>query len=769
MLETVFRFLFKYERLVFEQGHFVLGATRSAWFVAVVAALAAAYVGWTYARVAALTRRDRIVLLGMRMGLLAVALFALLRPMLLLEVAVPQQNFVGVILDDSRSMQIVDEQGQARSAFVTNEFGGPDGRLLAELSRRFVPRVFRFSTAAERLQSSTDLTFQGTGTRIGDALDQASDELSGLPVAGLVVVTDGADNAEMTLDDTIASLRAQGVPVFTIGVGKDQLARDIQVTRVEAPRRVLQGSSLVLDVVISQVGYAGQTVPLVVEEDGRIVGTEDVTLTGNGESQTVKVHFKASAVGPRTYRFRIPVRDDEDVTQNNQRDALIEVQGGREKILLVDGQPRPEPKFIRLATEKDDNLQVVLLQRMAEATANAPEKYWRGGVSSGDELQEGFPTTREELYQYRALIIGSIEAAAFTAEQQRMIEDFVNVRGGGLLVIGGERGFAEGGWGGTPLANALPVTIGLQRADPTYPPFALTVRPTRAGQAHPATQIADDPRAAEERWKTLPALTAVNDVPVSALKPGATLLLSGADQNGRDRVVLAHQRYGRGKTLALPVQDTWLWQMDASVPVDDQTHEVLWQRLARWLVDSVPNRVMVSAAPDRVERGQPVTLSAEVLDPEYHGINDAQIVARVTAPSGRVEDVVLDWTVEQDGAYYGRFTPAEDGLYRVTVDGSGAARTDIGTGTVSLRVGPSDAEYFDAAMRASLLRRVAEETGGRFFRASETTSLADAISYSGRGVTVVEEKELWDMPIVLLLLLGAMGGEWLYRRAKGLA
>jgi hypothetical protein len=84
-------------------------------------------------------------------------------------------------------------------------------------------------------------------------------------------------------------------------------------------------------------------------------------------------------------------------------------------------------------------------------------------------------------------------------------------------------------------------------------------------------------------------------------------------------------------------------------------------------------------------------------------------------------------------------------------------------------VGPSDAEYFDAAMRAPLLQRVADETGGRFFRASEVSSLADAISYSGRGVTVVEEKELWDMPVVLLALLGLMGGEWLYRRSRGLA
>ena len=72
-------------------------------------------------------------------------------------------------------------------------------------------------------------------------------------------------------------------------------------------------------------------------------------------------------------------------------------------------------------------------------------------------------------------------------------------------------------------------------------------------------------------------------------------------------------------------------------------------------------------------------------------------------------------------------------------------------------------------MRASLLQRVAEDTGGRFFTPANAASLPEAISYSGRGVTVVEERDLWDMPIILMLLLGLIGAEWGYRRQRGLA
>jgi uncharacterized membrane protein len=769
VFESTFRALFKYERLVFEQGQFVLTATRSMWLVAAVVAGVAVYVLWTYLRVSSLAPRDRAILMALRVALLAVAVFVILRPALLLKVAVPQQNFVAVVVDDSRSMRVADQNGRPRTGFVLDQLGRADAPLLAAIGRRFVPRVFRFSTAAERLQNAGDLTFEGTGTRFGAALDRVREEMSGLPVAGVIVVSDGADNAEDTLDQSIAGLKSQGLPVFTVGVGQERLTYDVQITRAETPARVLQGAALVVDVVVTQSGYAGAKVPIVVEEDGKVVGTQTVTLPPDGESRTVKVRFKATDTGPRVFRFRVPVQDREEVAQNNQRDSLITVYGGQQRVLYFEGQPRPEPKFIRQATDEDPNLRVVLLQRTAEATASAPDKYYRQGVEGPEDLQNGFPTTREELFRYPAVILGSIEAGAFTPDQQRMLEDFVDVRGGSVLMLGGLRSFSEGGWAGTPLSDALPVALDRAIPKPIDPPLELVVRPTRAGQAHPAVQIGDTEADTASKWDELPALTAVNDVPVSALKPGGIALLTGGGARTGERVVLAYQRYGRGKTLVLPVQDTWLWRFDASMGVEDRTHHNFWQRLTRWLVDGAPDRVSVTASPGQVQRGDPVAVTADVFDPEYKGVTDGRVTAHVIAPSGRAQDVPLAMSLDAPGQYTGTFTPAEDGLYDVAVGGTNREGADVGRGAASVRVAPSEAEYFDAAMRAPLLTRLAEDTGGRFFRASDIAGLVDAISYSGRGVTVVEERELWDMPILLILLLGLMGGEWWYRRSRGLA
>jgi hypothetical protein len=155
-------------------------------------------------------------------------------------------------------------------------------------------------------------------------------------------------------------------------------------------------------------------------------------------------------------------------------------------------------------------------------------------------------------------------------------------------------------------------------------------------------------------------------------------------------------------------------------------------------------------------------------DTAFVDVNDASVMAHVTSPSGREQTVPLDWTAGRDGEYHGTFTPDESGRYEVAVS---AARGDkpLGSDAVHLTAASGEAEFFDAAMRRSLLERIAEETGGRFFTPSTASSLADAISYTGHGVTVVEEHDLWDMPVLLVALITLLGTEWGFRRARGLA
>lgn len=761
MLDSVFQLLFKYRPIIFQEGEFRLVPTAGSYVAAglVVAAIVVTVLTYRAARARGQTGRHRIVLISLRVATLGLMLFCLFRPVLVVRAAVSQQNFLGVLVDDSRSMQIEDVDGAQRAAFVRSQFS-PDSPVMEALAGRYVLRTFGFSSSARRVEGTAALAFDGSQTRLASALDNARQELAGLPLAGLVLVSDGADTTDASLTDALLALKAADVPVFTVGVGQEHLSRDIQIGRVSAPRAALKGTSILVDAVVMHTGYPGETVMLDVEDQGRIVGSQSVTLPPGGEPAPVRVRFTASDAGARVFRFRVSPRAGEMVTQNNARDVLIEVRDRKEQILYYEGEPRFEYKFIRRAVADDSNLQVVGLQRTAD------NKYYRQDLDHPDQLVAGFPKTREELFAYRALILGSVEAGAFTGDQLRMIADFVEKRGGGLLMLGGPRAFAEGSYAGTPVADVLPVVLDRPgRALDSQPVMRLKVQPTRAGAAHAVTQLGDSEAASAAIWEKLPGLTSVNEL--TAVKPGATILLQGADERRRDQIVLAFQRYGRGKAIAFPVQDSWQWQMHADIPVEDMTHENYWRQLLRWLVDGVPDHVEAHVSADRVEAGETTAVTADVVDPTFVEINDARVVAHVDGPNGPTE-VPLQWTGERSGQYRGSFTAPAEGFYTVKVE---AARGEqpLGTGLTHLRVAPGDGEYFDAGMNAARLRRIAEETGGRFYTASDVSALPEEVRYSGRGVTTTEERDLWHMPILLGLILLLMCSEWAYRRAVGMA
>ncbi len=762
MFDALFQALFSHRLVVFQQGEFRFDVSTGSLVAAALVGVLMAAAIMTYRRVGGKGRmRDRVVLTALRMAALALVLFCLFRPTLIVRAAVPQQNVVAVLLDDSRSMQIPDWDGQARGAYLTEQFGTPESALMQALSDRFLVRVFRFSSTAGRLESASDLDFNGSQTRLAAALDGAREELAGLPVSGLVLVSDGADTSEASMADALLGLKAEQLPVYTVGVGSTQLPRDIQIDRVSTPRVALKDASLLVDVTVTQTGYAGRTVTIYVEDEGRIVGSEELQLPADGSPATVQVRAAASEAGPRLFTFRVAALADEMITQNNQRETLIDVRDDREKILYFEGEPRFEMKFLRRAIADDENLQVVALQRTAD------NKFLRLDVDDPDELLGGFPRTREELFSYRALILGSIEAGAFTGDQLQMIADFVDRRGGGLLMIGGARAFGEGGFGGTPVADALPLTIdpGTRASEPVDL-VRLQVVPTRAGETHASTQIAATEAASAVRWRDLPQVTSVN-APLEP-KPAAIVLLTGTDERGREQPVLTWQQYGRGKAVALTLQDTWQWQMHASMSLEDQTHENYWRQMLRWLVNSVPSVVEAHGAAERVEPGEPVTVEATVKDKAHVELNGADVTARVTRPSGGTVDVPLEWSGEIDGLYRGTFVSTEAGTYEVAVDASQGADI-VGSDVAFVRAGPSDEEFFDPTMHEGPLRRIADESGGRFYTPETAAGLAEDVRYTGRGVTSVEERDLWNMPIVLFVLMSLVCAEWGYRRAVGLS
>ena len=786
MYDSVFEYLFKYPQLAYERGEIVWSGSWSPLLLLGVFVFGVALVYWSYRWGRARTSPAATgTLVLLRAAGLAVLLICLLRPTLVLSTAVPQQNVVAVVIDDSRSMEIPDEGERPRSEVARELFASEESALLGEVSERFMIRHFRFSALAERLRDSAELDAKGTRSLVGPALDFVRQELATLPLSGIVLVTDGGDQNPEALEDALLGLRAEGIPVHAVGVGRESLDPEVEIERVDIPPTVIQGSTVIANVVVAHTGLAGVTVPVNLEESGTILATEEVEFSGRTGSATVRIPFSLDDPGVRNLSIRVPIQDGEVVVENNARGIHVQVRDGREKILYYEGQPRFEVGFLRQAVRDDENLQVVVLQRTGD------ERFVRLDVDSGDELSGGFPSTREELFEYRALILGSIEASSFSPDQLRMIVDFVDRRGGSLLVLGGPAALAEGGFAGTALAPLFPVEIAppLGGVEDTED-FWATVRllPTRSGVTHPALRLAEEEADGEAEaepgeeggvtpWEELPALTTVNLV--GEARPGATVLLEGEVQEvfgsragpgyaENPSPIFAFQRYGAGLAVVLAVHDTWLWQMHSEIALEDETHERFWKQLLRWMVQEVPEAIEVGATETRVAPAQPVELVARVSSEEYLPVNDARVTARIIDPFGAEEELALTWDLDRDGEYRGSFLPAVDGPYEVEVDALDGERLLVAP-ALHIQAGVLDEELRSGAMRGNLLRRIASETNGQFYTVAELDPLPEALRYTERGTVVQEERDLWDLPLFFFLLMVLLFAEWLVRRRLGLA
>ena len=349
-------------------------------------------------------------------------------------------------------------------------------------------------------------------------------------------------------------------------------------------------------------------------------------------------------------------------------------------------------------------------------------------------------------------------------------------RGGGLLTLGGGAAYAEGGYRDTPLAEILPLAIGSGADDPgegaTLEPVfrELRIRPTRAGSTHPVVRLDPDPTANRNRFAALPLLSTVNRA--AAPKPGAITLLEGEAATGRGaEPVLAFQRFGRGRVASLTIQDFWLWQMHATIPLEDETHEILWRRLLRFLAADAPRQIEAAAAPVRALPGERVAITARVEDERFLAINRATVEATLVAPDGAAHVVPLRWTGARHGEYSGSFVPEDNGLHRVEVRANGAgldAAVATEPATAFFEAGNVEDEFFGAAADVDLATRIADETGGRVFSPDAARALAQDLRYTESGVTVVERRDLWNLPAIFFLMFGLLASEWGLRRRWGL-
>ena len=579
---NIFEFFFKYKPIVYEKGRLAFQLLGSKWWFLPVAALAVAVAFVFYRAITGEKRSPWLIVL--RAVTLAVLLFMFLRPVLNISTVLPQDSYLAVVIDNSESMTIKDDGKTSRSEQLQKQLA--ETSLIKRLSEKFKVRIYRFDKEAERIESLEKLNFSGKSTRIESVTELLHEELGTVPLSGVVLITDGADNGSQKFSESLARLESRKIPFYAVGVGSDQITKDAEILKVSAPREMLKESTAVVSVSFRSHGFKGKKGTLKVRENGgALVASPTVTFAADGEIAEQSVDLPVKNEGNRVFTFSIDVPEDR-IAENNALDALITVRNDHPKILYIEGEPRWEFKFLKRAIEDDKNLQLVTMLRESQ------NKWMTSGVDDDDKkLADGFPKKKEDLYPYKGLIIGSLEAPFFSQVQQDMIVDFVNNRGGGFLMLGGKNSFSGGNYQTSSIADILPVDLTSDKLNVFQ---TLKVMLTDIGKTNTLTKLAPEPAANTKAWADLPSLGDFNKS--LAAKAGAVVLATGKAESGENPILLAYQRYGRGRSMAFMSGTSWHWQME--MDHTDLTHEMFWKQVLRWMVNASPDPVMVTSDKD---------------------------------------------------------------------------------------------------------------------------------------------------------------------------
>jgi len=748
----MFEFLFKYPLAAFSRGQLLFAGRWPWWLLLLLLVGAALALAWPMLRKRSKTapRVKPVLIWLLQTAMVAMLLVLLWQPALSVATLRPQQNVVSIVVDDSKSMGLR-EGGETRMDQLHRTL---NQSVISDLQKKFQVRLYRIGARTERVESVDKLAASSPSTRLGDGLKEVVSEAASLPIGAVVLLSDGADNSGGIDLDTTNQIRRYRIPVHTVGFGREKPDHDIELADVQIAQRVLANSRLSAQVTFRQFGYANRRARVTLKDGEKVLASRDVVLKADGVEQSEAVTFNSGNAGVRTLQTTVEPMDGEENRANNTLTRLVTVDGSRPKILYIEGEPKWEYKFIRRAIEQDQGLQLVSMVRTTQ------NKFYRQGIEKQDELEQGFPATVDELFSFQGVVIGGVEANYFTPTQQELLRQFVDRRGGGVLWLGGRAGLSDGGWGASAVADLLPTVLPNRKNTFQRDPANLELTP--AGRDSLICRFDEDPARNVDRWKKLPYLANFEDP--GTPKPGA-VVLAEFSPGGRGKFpLLVTENYGRGRTGIFATSGSWRWQM--SLPVEDQTHEMFWQQLLRWLVTGTTGPVVSSLNKSVFADEQNVPLRVEVRDKNYIPTSDAQVEAHIMSPDGTSDTVPLHADAATVGLYTASWGAVKPGSYVVeTVARRG--ENELGRDAVTFRREDGVAENFGIAQNKELLEKLSQQTGGRYWRPGELGKLANDISYSEAGISIRETRDLWDAPIFFLAALLLRSGEWLLRRKWG--
>jgi hypothetical protein len=603
-----------------------------------------------------------------------------------------------------------------------------------------------------------------SATQLGSALQQIALDATAQPLEAAILITDGGQNAGRDPRELASSLA--GTTLHIVPIGNTKMQRDVILHHTHAPKAVLQNDVVVIDSIVTAYDCEKEQLRVELLDNDTVVDQQTVPVVGEVFDARVQLRWKAAALGKHSLSFRVVPVSDERTEENNAAKADIHVMEAKIRVLVADNFPRWETRYLLNLFKRDDRVEF-------EQLLFEPQ------TAAGESARAQFPSTLEEWTKYRVVILGDVLPAQFTAQQQKILREYITQAGGNLIIVAGKDAMPAAYYN-QPLGPLIPVEAG-SRALPANNPFYLHL--TDEGSMTLATQIAEDPGISERLWREMS-----ERLPVYALsefsKPKPTthsLIWASASKQGFDpsheltRSFLAWHYVGAGRVVYIAAPITYQLRYRQG----DTFHHRFWGQLLRWAVArdlaEGSQTVRLSTDKSRYEQGEPVQVSVRLTRLDGRAVSGAALEVSAFGEGNLLQEIGVKEDPARPGTYFGTLPQLPVGPIKLQASGDQvkellAAENYRRPVETTINIDPNAMlELRHPLCNLPLLREIADASGGMIVPPTGLKAALEQLNLEPEVLENVTRRPLWNRWDLFWLFIGCLSLEWAGRKLAGLS
>ena len=788
----------------------VLG--RPEWFytVVTVAVLLAVFTLWSYRR-SAMPLTWKALAVGLRLVGIALLLFCLLEPMGSLQRPKSQANVFAVLMDNSQSMGILMQEATKSGRLDLEPSLSDEATWQRKLADDFRLRRYLFDAAVEPVDTFVGRNPVGNESALFQSLKSLRDRYQGQPLAGVLLFSDGNATDRKPEED----LSTLGFPIYPVRIGSSINQRDVSIQSTTTRQSDFETSPVTVHASVTHKGFQGEAVTVdLLDGTNKRLQSQTIKLKSDGEPVPVEFRFRPEKSGVQGFQVVVrresvnnglietetTDRNAEVTLGNNRRFQVVDRGRGPYRILYLAGRPNWEFKFLKRALDEDVEIRLTSLIRIArkepkfsfrdskvdtsnplfsgfedildEEKAKFDEPVFaRIGITEAGQLQKGFPKDAEELFEYSAVILDDLEHEFLTQDQQSLLRQFVAIRGGGLLVLGGQESMRGRGFSDSVLSQLLPIygddnaTTSVENEFDDEPQTSVRYQLSREGWLQPFLRLADNEIAERERLERMPNFEVLNRM--NKVKPGASVLAEGRIDDKEQVPVFISQRFGKGRTATFMIGDMWRWALHHEGASPSPLFQA-WRQMIRWMIADVPKSIQMQLGESRGSN-RVANILVQVKGTDFKSVDNAVVKISVTSPNGKTIVADAEASPKTAGQYESIFVAEEEGVYSATAEVNSPDGSKLGTAQLGWVYQPSASEFQSLGENLLVLQSIADETGGSMVNWNDLESFVSNVPSTRVPVTETKIYPLWHQSWVLITALACICFEWGLRRRYGMA